>query len=40
MNTLELKIPPPIVTLVLALLMWLTPAFVGLAQFPYLVRPE
>lgn len=38
MNTLELKVPPPIVALVLALLMWLTPAFGGLVHFPYLAR--
>lgn len=38
MNTLELKVPPPIVTFVLALLMWLMPAFAGLVQFPYLAR--
>lgn len=35
---LELKIPPPVVTLVLALLMWLTPAVAGLVQVPYSVR--
>ena len=29
MSALDLKIPPPIVTLVLALLMWLTPAVAG-----------
>jgi protein-S-isoprenylcysteine O-methyltransferase Ste14 len=38
MNVLELKIPPPIVALVLALLMWLTPAIAGLVQIPYSAR--
>lgn len=38
MSTLELKVPPPIVTLVLALLMWLTPAFAGLVQIPFAAR--
>lgn len=38
MNRLELKIPPPIVALALALLMWLTPALVGLVQVPYPAR--
>ena len=35
---LELKVPPPIVASVLALLMWLTPALVGLVQMPDLAR--
>jgi protein-S-isoprenylcysteine O-methyltransferase Ste14 len=35
---LELKVPPPVVALVLALLMWLTPAVAGLVQIPYPVR--
>jgi len=35
---LELKVPPPIVTVVLALLMWLTPAAAGLVQIPYPAR--
>ena len=35
---LELKVPPPIVALVLALLMWLTPAIVGLVPIPYPAR--
>ena len=35
---LELKVPPPIVALVLALLMWLTPAVAGLVQIPYPAR--
>ena len=38
MSVLELKVPPPIVALVLALLMWLTPAVAGLVQIPYLAR--
>jgi protein-S-isoprenylcysteine O-methyltransferase Ste14 len=38
MSVLELKVPPPIVALVLALLMWLTPAIAGLVQMPYLAR--
>src|SRR5207237_10705508 len=38
MSVLELKIPPPIVALVLALLMWLTPAVAGLVQIPYPAR--
>lgn len=35
---LELKAPPPIVTLVLALFMWLTPAAAGLVQIPDAAR--
>ena len=38
MSTLELKVPPPIVALVLALLMWLTPAVAGLVQIAYPAR--
>jgi protein-S-isoprenylcysteine O-methyltransferase Ste14 len=38
MSVLELKVPPPIVALVLALLMWLTPAILGLVQIPYPTR--
>jgi len=38
MGVLELKVPPPIVALVLALLMWLTPAVAGLVQIPYPAR--
>jgi hypothetical protein len=38
MRVLELKVPPPIVTLVLAILMWLTPALAGLVQIPYPAR--
>lgn len=35
---LELRIPPPVVTLVLALLTWLTPAIAGFVQIPYPAR--
>ena len=35
---LELKAPPPIVTVVVAFLMWLTPAAAGLLQMPYPAR--
>lgn len=35
---LELKVPPPVVALVLALLMWLTPAVAGLVPIPYMAR--
>jgi len=38
MSVLELKVPPPIVALVLAFLMWLTPAVAGLVQIPYPAR--
>ena len=38
MSVLELKVPPPIVALVLALLMWLTPAVAGLVRIPYPAR--
>jgi protein-S-isoprenylcysteine O-methyltransferase Ste14 len=38
MNMLELKVPPPVVALVLALLMWLTPAVAGFVQIPYPAR--
>jgi protein-S-isoprenylcysteine O-methyltransferase Ste14 len=38
MSVLELKVPPPIVALVLALLMWLTPAVAGLVQMPHAAR--
>ncbi|UJW81164.1 methyltransferase family protein [Hydrogenophaga sp. SL48] len=38
MSALELKVPPPIVALVLALLMWLTPAYAGLVQIPLMAR--
>ncbi len=35
---LELKIPPPVVALTLALFMWLTPAVLGSEQIPYPAR--
>lgn len=35
MSALDLKIPPPIVTLVLALLMWLTPPVAGLVPISF-----
>jgi protein-S-isoprenylcysteine O-methyltransferase Ste14 len=38
MSALELKVPPPIVASVLALLMGLTPAVAGLVQIPDLAR--
>ncbi|MGE0099296.1 MAG: isoprenylcysteine carboxylmethyltransferase family protein [Hydrogenophaga sp.] len=38
MSMLELKVPPPIVALVVALLMWLTPAVAGLVPMPDLAR--
>ncbi|KIQ35477.1 protein-S-isoprenylcysteine methyltransferase [Variovorax paradoxus] len=38
MSMLELKVPPPVVALLLALLMWLTPAAAGLVQIPYPAR--
>jgi protein-S-isoprenylcysteine O-methyltransferase Ste14 len=38
MSALELKVPPPIVTLVVAFLMWLTPAVAGIVQIPYSLR--
>lgn len=38
MSALELKVPPPIVALVLALLMWLTPAVAGFVQISYPAR--
>ena len=34
----ELKIPPPLVALVLALLMWLTPTVAGFVQIPHSAR--
>jgi protein-S-isoprenylcysteine O-methyltransferase Ste14 len=37
-SVLELKVPPPIVALVLALLMWLTPAYAGLVPMPLMAR--
>ena len=38
MSVLELKLPPPIVALILALLMWLTPVVAGLVQISYSAR--
>lgn len=38
MKTLELKIPPPLVALCVALLMWLTVRFVGPFDVPYALR--
>ena len=38
MSVVELKVPPPIVALVVALLMWLTPAVAAFAQVPYPAR--
>jgi len=38
MSVLALKVPPPIVALVLALLMWLTPAVAGLVPMPHTAR--
>ena len=35
---LELKVPPPMVAVVVALLMWLTPAAAGLVHIPYPAR--
>lgn len=38
MSRLELKIPPPIVALIVALLMWLTPALADAVVMPDLAR--
>jgi protein-S-isoprenylcysteine O-methyltransferase Ste14 len=38
MRALELKVPPPVVAIVLALLMWLTPAVAGLVPISYPAR--
>ncbi len=38
MNRLELKVPPPLVALCLALLMWLTPVFGQPLDVPFRVR--
>jgi protein-S-isoprenylcysteine O-methyltransferase Ste14 len=38
MNRLELKVPPPLVALCLALLMWVTPSFGQLLELPFGVR--
>ena len=39
MNALELKIPPPLVALCVAILMWLTPAPAGSPGVPFGGRP-
>src|SRR5258706_395946 len=38
MRFLELKVPPPVVALLLAVMMWLTPSLAGLVQAPFAVR--
>jgi protein-S-isoprenylcysteine O-methyltransferase Ste14 len=38
MSTLELKVPPPVVTLVLGFLMWWTPPAAVLVQMPFAAR--
>ena len=38
MNGLELKVPPPLVALFLAILMWLTPALAGSVAIPLDLR--
>ena len=38
MSVLELKVPPPVVTLVLGFLMWWTPPAAGLVQMPFAAR--
>lgn len=38
MNVLELKIPPPLVAIGVALLMWLTSRVAGPFEIPYVVR--
>lgn len=38
MNSLELKIPPPVVALLLALLMWLTSRAVAPVEVPFALR--
>jgi protein-S-isoprenylcysteine O-methyltransferase Ste14 len=38
MNALELKIPPPLIALFLAILMWLTPALAGSVAIPTSLR--
>jgi len=38
MNALELKIPPPLIALFLAILMWLTPALAGSVAIPISLR--
>jgi hypothetical protein len=38
MNAFELRIPPPLVALFLAILMWLTPALAGSLAIPLGLR--
>ncbi len=38
MNFLELKVPPPILALLLGVLMWFTPSFAGIVDTPREVR--
>jgi protein-S-isoprenylcysteine O-methyltransferase Ste14 len=38
MNALELKIPPPLIALFLAILMWFTPALAGSVAIPSSLR--
>src|SRR5450631_2640277 len=38
MNALELKIPPPLVAVFLAILMWLTPSLAGSVSIPSRLR--
>jgi protein-S-isoprenylcysteine O-methyltransferase Ste14 len=38
MHFLELKVPPPIVALLLAVMMWLTPHLAGTVEAPFAVR--
>jgi protein-S-isoprenylcysteine O-methyltransferase Ste14 len=35
---LELKVPPPVVALLLAVMMWLTPSLTGIVEAPFAVR--
>ena len=38
MHFLELKVPPPVVALLLAVMMWLTPSLAGIVEAPFAVR--
>jgi protein-S-isoprenylcysteine O-methyltransferase Ste14 len=38
MHFLELKVPPPVVALLLGVLMWLTPSLAGIVDAPFAVR--
>jgi protein-S-isoprenylcysteine O-methyltransferase Ste14 len=38
MRSLELKIPPPLAALLLAVMMWLTPSFAGVLDVPFAMR--